>query len=78
MNGEVIIIDGAADSNQRMWNSRLQTLGYLTGSEKQTLEHIPSLAGLTLLMKIGDGLEAWSIDKLKSLFENQSLPLPNG
>ena len=78
VNGEVIIIDGAADSNQRMWNSRLQTLGYLTGSEKQTLEHIPSLAGLTLLMKIGDGLEAWSIDKLKSLFENQSLPLPNG
>ena len=77
-NGEVLIIDGSAENNRRMWNSRLRSLGYLTGFEKQSLEQIPSLASLAQLMRIGDGLDAWSIDKLKSLFENQSLPLPNG
>ena len=77
-NGEVLIIDGSADTNQKLWSSRLQSLGYITGTEQQLLEEIPALAGLAQIMRIGDGLEAWSIDKLRSLFEHQSLPLPNG
>ena len=77
-NGEVLIIDGSAESNQKTWSSRLQSLGYITGAEQQLLEEIPALAGLAHIMRVGDGLEAWSIDKLRSLFEHQSLPLPNG
>ena len=77
-NGEVVIIDGSADSNQNAWSSRLQSLGYITGSEQQLLEEIPALASLAQIMRVGDGLEAWSLDKLRSLFEHQSLPLPNG
>lgn len=77
-NGEVLIIDGSADSNQNAWSSRLQSLGYITGSEQQLLEEIPALASLSQIMRVGDGLEAWSLDKLRSLFEHQSLPLPNG
>ena len=67
-NGEVLIIDGSADSNRKVWSSRLQSLGYLTGTEQQLLTEIPALAGLAQIMRIGDGLEAWSIEKLRSLF----------
>ena len=77
-NGDVLIIDGSVDSNQKLWSSRLHSLGFLTGTEQQPLTEIPALAGLAQIMRIGDGLEAWSIDKLRSVFEHQSLPLPNG
>lgn len=77
-NGEVVIIDGSADANHKRWMSRLRSMGYITGTEQQPLEEIPALAGLATLLRIGDGLEAWSLEKMRALFEHQSLPLPNG
>jgi len=76
--GTVAIIDGAADANRDAWHTRLQALGYITGGEQRSLEEIPALSSLGHLMRIGDGLEAWSLDKMRSLYEHQSLPLPNG
>ncbi|MBT5594816.1 MAG: hypothetical protein HOJ60_04695 [Euryarchaeota archaeon] len=76
--GRVLIIDGAADAMQDQWHSRLESLGYHCGNEQKTLEQIPAVAGLARAMKLGNGMDAWSLHRLRGLYEYQSLPLENG
>ena len=76
--GRVLIVDGAADSNQEQWHSRLASLGYQCGVEQKKLEEIPAVAGLARAMKLGIGMDAWSLEHLRGLYEHQSLPLNNG
>ena len=76
--GSVLIIDGAADSKQEQWHSRLQELGYQCGIEQKSLEEIPAVAGLARAMKLGSGMDAWSLDHLRGIYEHHSLPLKNG
>ena len=76
--GSVLIIDGAADANMPEWHSRIKTLGFNCGTEKVELEQIPAVSGLLRAMKLGVGMEAWSLQHLRVLFEHNSLPLVNG
>ena len=76
--GTALIIDGASESNMAEWQSRLKALGLTNGFEKTDLEHIPAVSGLLRAMKLGSGMEAWSLQQLRVLFEHNSLPLLNG
>ena len=76
--GSALIIDGAADANQSQWHSRLESLGYQCGIEQKALGEIPAVAGLARAMKLGSGMDAWSLEHLRGLYEHQSLPLING
>lgn len=76
--GTVLIIDGAAESNLPQWHSRIKPLGFTCGAEKVDLEHVPAVSGLLRAMKLGIGMEAWSLQHLRVLYEHNSLPLING
>ena len=76
--GSVLIIDGAADAKQEQWLKRLESLGYQCGIGQKNLEEIPAVAGLARAMKLGIGMDAWSLEHLRGLYEHQSLPLNNG
>ena len=73
--GEIIIVDAAADNNINFWTTRLNDLGLLCNLQSNRLREQSSIAGLLNALRMGDGLESWSFNKLRRLIENTSFPL---
>ena len=74
-NKKVLIIDAAVESNRRIWSSRLKEIGIITNFGPPSMHEQPSISGLTHLLQVGEGLEAWSFEKFRRIIENNGLPL---
>ena len=72
---DILIIDAAVDSNRRIWSSRLNEIGIVTNFGPPNMHEQPSISGLTNLLQVGEGLEAWSFEKFRRIIENNGLPL---
>ena len=74
-NKNVLIIDAAVESNRRIWSSRLKEIGIISNFGPPSMHEQPSISGLTHLLQVGEGLEAWSFEKFRRIIENNGLPL---
>ena len=73
--GNVIIVDAAAEKNQNFWATRLNDLGLLCNLQSNRLREQSSIAGLLNALNMGEGLESWSFNKFRRLVENTSFPV---
>jgi len=73
--GSIIIVDAAADKNQKFWATRLNDLGLLCNVQSNRLREQSSIAGLLNALNMGEGLESWSFNKFRRLVENTSFPV---
>ena len=74
-NKEVLIIDAAAESNRRIWSSRLKEIGIISSFGPPRMNEQPAISSLINLLQVGEGLEAWSFEKFRRIVENNGLPL---
>jgi hypothetical protein len=74
-NKNVLIIDAAAESNRRIWSSRLKEIGIISSFGPQSMNEQPAISSLINLLQVGEGLEAWSFEKFRRIVENNGLPL---
>ena len=74
-NKKVLVIDAAAESNRRIWASRLKEIGIISSFSAQRMNEQPAISSLINLLHLGEGLEAWSFEKLRRVVENNGLPL---
>ena len=73
--GNIIVVDAAADKNRQFWSRRLNDLGVLCNLQSNNLREQSSITGLTNALNMGEGLESWSFDKFRRLIENTTFPL---
>ena len=73
--GSIIVIDAAIEHNSREWKSRLNGMGIISDFGSKSISEQASIAGLITLLQIGNGLEAWSFEKLRRLIQDNGLPL---
>jgi hypothetical protein len=73
--GKVLVIDGAVQSNIHLWARRLDELGLISNFGAEKMQEQPTVTGLLSLLQIGEGLEAWSFERLRRLVEGGGLPI---
>lgn len=74
-NKKTLIIDAAAESNRRIWSSRLKEIGVISSFGPQRMNEQSAISSMINLLQIGEGLEAWSFEKFRRIVENNGLPL---
>ena len=68
----LMIIDPRSEENRQKWPRLFETIGIKIDSEISNESSLGVLSWLGELMKLGDGQEAWSCDKLKMLLSENS------
>ena len=73
--GKVLIIDAAVQSNIHHWSHRLEEKGLISNFGAEKMHEQPAITGLINLLEIGEGLDAWSFERLRRLVEGGGLPI---
>ena len=71
-NKSVMIIDSRPEENREKWSRLFETIGIKIDSETNHSSSLSVLSWLGELMKLGDGQDAWSCDKLKMILSQNS------
>ena len=75
--GRILVLDGQARQRQGVWAQRFSQLGIMMASTTTSLEGQPVHSALIHAAGLGQGMDAWSLNSLRTAISSKALPWAN-